>query len=166
MPEFIRREEFSAEVRNLREDIKDVGGEIKEGIATVLGELKDTHKEVELVKTKQAIQERAIDALEDMPQLESIRDVMEQGFRGVNARLDKVNGRLDSNTAKIGEHEGKIDILVGKGPSDTDAGEGGMSRKAKVAVAGVGGVSLLAVLHSLFEMLRALAPEIAKLFGK
>jgi hypothetical protein len=78
-------------------------------------------------------------------QIENVK----QGIDGVNDRLDTVNGRLY-------KHEGRISALEGREYRPA-------SKKTKIAAGAVGGVSVLAVLHSLFEMVRSIGPGLVEM---
>jgi chemotaxis response regulator CheB len=110
------------------------------------------------------------------------RDNADKGFKGCHDRLDKVNGRLDAHTVKIAEgatmteaHENRIFELTNAlingtgllGPSDPAMPRQVAQMSAKMKAATVTGASIggLAVLHSLFEMLKSVGPAILKLFG-
>ena len=82
-------------------------------------------------------------------------DNVKDGIDGVNARLDIVNGRLYKHESRISANEGRISAIDRIMQVPVAA-----SRKAKIAVGTVGGVSVLAVLHSLFEMVRSVGPAL------
>jgi len=75
---------------------------------------------------------------------------------GVNKRLDTVNGRMY-------RHEGQIAAIEAR----TEGTAAPISRKTKAAVIAGGGVGILAVLHSMFEMVKAIGPSLlALIHGK
>lgn len=80
---------------------------------------------------------------------------VKQGIDGVNDRLDTVNGRLY-------KHEGRISAL--EASRQVQVLPSAASKGTKIAVGTVGGVSVLAVLHSLFEMVRSIGPAIFEVF--
>lgn len=91
---------------------------------------------------------------------QAVISTMKDGFSQVNSRLDLVNGRLYKHEGAIASNSAQIVNLnefAKNGP--------GMSKKAKAVIATGGGVSVLAVLHSLFEMVKAVGPMILKTFG-
>jgi hypothetical protein len=79
-------------------------------------------------------------------QIENVK----QGIDGVNDRLDTVNGRLYKHEGRISAIEGREEIRL---PVPA-------TRSAKIAAGTAGGVGILAVLHSLFEMVRSVGPTL------
>jgi hypothetical protein len=90
---------------------------------------------------------------------QAIIATVKEGFSQVNSRLDIVNGRLYKHEGAIAANQAQINSLnefAKNGP--------GMSKKAKAVIATGGGVSILAVLHSMFEMVKAVGPAVLKAF--
>lgn len=195
--DFIKREEFAAEVRGLRDDIKEHGAAmakaIEASVVRLANEISENEKawrerthdlsdSVNLVTLRQAIQDQQLIAISQNPQLKTLHESIEKGFKGTNERLDKVNGRLDKHTSEIATSQAdmtstrawlqatstKVDALTGTVNQMIGGGVAPvaqpLSGKAKAATATIGGVGVLAVLHSLFEMVRAVLPEITKIF--
>jgi tetrahydromethanopterin S-methyltransferase subunit G len=112
--------------------------------------------------------EKGLDRVCDLftAQIENVK----QGIDGVNARLDTVNGRLYKHEGRISaleSREGRISVLENRDGriSALESRDGRpSSRKVKIAAGTVGGVSVLAVLHSLFEMVRSIGPAIMEMF--
>jgi hypothetical protein len=169
--ELVRRNEFKDEVRGLRSDIKEHAKTITNAMERLAGDIKETEhgwrdrthalgSQIQKVVLHQAIQSQQIEALEESPSLQAVKEALDRGFGGVNARLDKVNGRLDTHTGQIAGNTAKIDILeLHSAQTPTE-----LSTKTKVTAGTVGGVGLLAVLYSLFEMIKAFGPDILKIF--
>lgn len=191
MTDFIKREEFSTEMKSLREDIKehtaDLANRITDSFDRLTSEIRKgeldwrqrTHElsnALHLINLKQAVQEKQIEGLGEPPQVLASLRAIESGLQGVNARLDKVNGRLDKHTAQIASGEAhtqrnaerieavgkQVNALVSR--MLTERAPAKMSQKAKLAVGAGAGVSALAVIHSLIEMLKSLGPSVIGLF--
>ena len=151
----------------LREDIKQLSRDVKSTEEAWRDRSHELNDKIQLLSLRQAIQDKQIDALEDHSGLNALQVSVDKGFQGVNARLDKVNGRLDTHTGQIAAAAARADAqekaLDGlKAPLlATDQ----LSTKAKAAVLGGAGIGGMAVLHSLFEMVKTLGPGIMKLFG-
>lgn len=123
--------------------------------------------------------DKAVDKLTDVIILARRCD---QGLIEVKSRLDKVNGRLDTHTDQIADIKAtaetakvlaetndtaarqttaSLNRLIGAGTAVQE-----MSGRAKAGLLTAGGVSVLAVLHSCFEMMKSVGPEILKFLHK
>ncbi len=137
----------------LREDIRQLSRDVKSTEEAWRDRSHELNDKIQVLALKSAIQDKQIDALEEHPGLDAIAAAMRDGFEGCHKRLDKVNGRLD-------RHEGEIGALRGAASVEQP-----VSGRAKAAVVGGASIGGLAVLYSLFEMIKSVGPAIAKLFG-
>lgn len=165
--EFIHRQEFS----DLRDDIKSGFKQVTEEVKASRERLHDLNDKIQLQALTQAIQQQQIEALEEHPGLGGIKESMDKGFAGVHARLDRVNGRLDTHTSQIASaamkaemQEKAIDGLKNQLTAQLASGDT-LPGKTKAILAGGASIGGLAVLHSLFEMVKSIGPSILKLFG-
>ncbi len=124
MGEFITRDEFSKEIRTLKDEIRATVKEGHSALARAIEGLARGIRETETgwrdrtgaISDKinsfaliQAVHDKQIEALEDNPRLEGIKEGIDKGFSGVNARLDKVNGRLNSQGEAIAAADERMD---------------------------------------------------------
>jgi hypothetical protein len=104
-----------------------------------------------------------------------IKDDIQNGFEGVNKRLDIVNGRLNKHDRDLGAQDAinqqhsealtKHSETLSQLTSLTGVGFQ-PSKKMKAGLATGASVGILAVLHSAFEMITKLVPAVMDLFSK